>query len=249
MELNWSTFVIEIINFLVLVWILKRFLYQPVLDAVARRRAAIEKQLAEAQQHHVDAEELKRRYENRLSDWEQERLQAIEKLNNELENNRVLQLEKLKQELAKEAEKIQVMRARQEKQKTSEIEQRALSQSAEFASRLLSVAAGPELENRLFDLLLEGIACMPEEQINVLDKKTSDAPEFIRVTSAYSLTADKRDKLEADLISVTGLSLPVHYEVDTTLLAGLEIIIGDWSLQLNVRDELQGFIAFADNER
>ena len=42
-------FVLEIINFLVLVWILKRFLYKPVLDVIARRRAGIEKTLADAE--------------------------------------------------------------------------------------------------------------------------------------------------------------------------------------------------------
>ena len=40
MQIDWTTFALEIINFLVLVWILKRFLYRPVLDTLARRRAA-----------------------------------------------------------------------------------------------------------------------------------------------------------------------------------------------------------------
>ena len=54
MELNWSTFVLEILNFLVLVWILKRFLYKPVLAVIARRREGIEKSLAEARSLHED---------------------------------------------------------------------------------------------------------------------------------------------------------------------------------------------------
>jgi len=48
LELSWSTFLLEIINFLVLVWILKHFLYKPVLDVIARRRSGIEKTLADA---------------------------------------------------------------------------------------------------------------------------------------------------------------------------------------------------------
>jgi len=42
MELNWSTFLLEIINFLILVWILKHFFYKPILDVIAHRRADIE---------------------------------------------------------------------------------------------------------------------------------------------------------------------------------------------------------------
>ena len=39
MTLSWPTFILEIVNFLVLVWILKRFLYQPILQAIEERKA------------------------------------------------------------------------------------------------------------------------------------------------------------------------------------------------------------------
>ena len=48
MRIEWTTFAFEIINFLALVWILKRFLYRPVLDTLSRRRAGVERTLAEA---------------------------------------------------------------------------------------------------------------------------------------------------------------------------------------------------------
>jgi F-type H+-transporting ATPase subunit b len=241
LELNWSTFLLEILNFLVLVWILKRFLYRPVLDVIARRRAAIENKLAEAEQLHTDADALKDQYENRLSSWRQERQKAMDELHHEIEANRLQQLGDLKQELAQEEEKIRVAGARKEKQLLREIEQRALHQAAEFASRLLAEAAGPELENRLLDLLLDGLSTMPADQISALGSKWGELPERILVSSAYALADDKRHRLEDTLNRVTGLSIPVHYEQDAELLAGLNITIGAWVLQLNVRDELRGF--------
>ena len=39
MQFDWTTFVLEVLNFLVLLWILKRFLYQPVLDVLDARQA------------------------------------------------------------------------------------------------------------------------------------------------------------------------------------------------------------------
>ncbi len=248
MELNWSTFALEIFNFLVLVWVLKRFLYQPVLNVITRRRETIENQLAEARQLHADADALKERYEHRLADWEQERLKAMDKLRLELEENRLRQLENLKAELAQEEEKNQVARSRQDKQLIREIEQRALQQGAEFASRLLSEAAGPELENRLFDLLLDGLSLMPADQISDLSNKWGESPERILVTSAYPLADEKQHQLEESLCKATGLSAPVFYDRDARLLAGLNITIGAWVLQLNVRDELQGFMEFAHVE-
>jgi len=248
LELNWSTFLLEILNFLVLVWILKHFLYRPVLNLIARRRAAIEDQLSEAKQLHADADSLKQQYEHRLVDWEQERQKAMENLMRELEENRLHALDELKAELAREEEKLRVARSRQDKQAVRAIETRALQQGAEFASRLLAEAAGPELENRLFDLLLDDLSVLSADQISVLNNGWGDSPERILVTSAFPLTEDKRHRLEDILTRVTGLSAPVHYEQDVKLMAGLNITIGAWVLQLNVRDELQGFIELSHVE-
>jgi F-type H+-transporting ATPase subunit b len=84
-ELNWSTFILEIINFLVLVWILKRFLYKPVLAIIARRREGIEKAMADANDLNTQAHDLQQQYENRLSDWEGEKQKAREALGHEID--------------------------------------------------------------------------------------------------------------------------------------------------------------------
>jgi F-type H+-transporting ATPase subunit b len=244
LEINWSTFALEIVNFLVLVWILKRFLYRPILDVITRRRAAIDEQLAEAEQHHAEADALKDQYEHRLVDWELEREKATDNLRHELEQHRLEQLQIQKIELVQEEEKNRVSRLKQDQQATREIEQRALQQGAAFASRLLAEATGPELEGRLFKLLLEDLNAMSAEEISALGNEWSESPERIQVSSVYPLTDDQRQQLEQTLSRATGLSVPVFYEQDARLLAGLNITIGAWALQLNVRDELQGFTEF-----
>ncbi len=249
MELNWSTFLLEIFNFLVLIWILKRFLYRPVLDVISRRRTAIENQLAEAKQLHADSAALKEKYEHRLTDWEQERQKALDKLMHELEENRLQELDDLKLELAQEEEKNRVARLRQDKQAIRGIEQRALQQGAEFASRLLAEATGPKLENRLIDMLLDDLAALSADQVSDLIDHWGEPPDRILVTSAYPLADDKRHQLEDALSRATGLSAPFHYEQDAKLLAGLDITIGARALQLNVRDELHSFVEFAHVER
>ena len=73
MEFNLSTFVLEIINFLILIWILQRLFYKPVLAVIARRKQHIDKTLAEAQKLQEQAEQLRQRYENRQNQWEREK--------------------------------------------------------------------------------------------------------------------------------------------------------------------------------
>jgi len=45
MEINWFTVIAQIVNFLILVWLLKRFLYKPVLKAIAEREQKIASRL------------------------------------------------------------------------------------------------------------------------------------------------------------------------------------------------------------
>jgi F-type H+-transporting ATPase subunit b len=248
-ELSWSTFVLEIINFLVLVWILKHFLYRPVLDVIARRRAGIEQRLADARQLHDDAEALKADYENRVADSERERQQARAALARELDEERARQLQALQATLAQEREKAQVMESSRRAEAAREIEQRALQQSAQFAARLLAATAGPELEARLLDVLLEGLTSLPGERVAALRTQWGEPPDAIVVASAYPLADERRQQLETALTGIIGHAIPVRYERDEELVAGLQISIGAWLLHANVRDELRGFAEFAHAAR
>lgn len=245
MELNWSTFLLEIINFLVLVWILKHFLYKPVLDVIARRRAGIEARLAEAQLLQDEANTLKSEYQNRLGDWEHERQQARAVLTQELNEERAKKMKKLQTSLAQEREKNQIAESRQRTKTTHAAEYKALQQSAEFATRVLSMAAGPELEGRLLDLLLDTLSNLSDEQVAALNSQWGGKTEAITVISAYPLTENQRAGLKKAFVDLSGIAVLVQYKEDSDLLAGLNISIGAWVLQANIRDELKGFTEFA----
>ena len=249
MELNWSTFLLEIINFLVLVWILKRFLYQPVLNVIARRRKLIESQLEEAHQVQDEAESLKAQYEGRLADWDQERRQARDALAQELDKERSGQLSALRATLEQEKEKVRVAQQRQRALQQRAIEQHALQQGATFASRLLGEASGPELETRLLTLLLAGLSALSEAQSSSLRQQWGEPPGSIEVSSAFALGAEQRKQIEKALHRVSGLALPVCFTEDSELLAGFRIVIGAWVLAANVRDELTGFAEFSHAPR
>ena len=89
MEFDGTTFALEIINFLVLVWLLQHFLYKPVMTAIAQRQAGIEKILADAQATRSAADALKLQYENRTAEWEQEKADARRQLQQEMERSKL----------------------------------------------------------------------------------------------------------------------------------------------------------------
>lgn len=99
MELCWSTFLREILNLLVLVWLLKRFFYRPLQSVIARRQQDIDARLASAEQMQRQAQQLQRDYEGRLYDWRKERQKLSEDLEQELKHQRLQREQKLADEL------------------------------------------------------------------------------------------------------------------------------------------------------
>jgi F-type H+-transporting ATPase subunit b len=248
MELNWSTFVLEIVNFLVLVWILKRFLYKPVLEVIARRRAGIEQTLAEARQQQADAQQLKADYEGRLAQWDRERTQARQALDGELEQERTRARAALQAELELQREKARVSEARRSDDLRRRTEEAALAQGASFATRLLEQAAGADVEARLIELLLSELGELPDERLVTLRNHWAVAPQTIVVTTAFPLAEPQQRRLEQAIADATGLDVPVRFERDATLLAGANIVAGPWILRANLRDELRGFAELAHGD-
>jgi len=240
-ELNWSTFLLEILNFLVLLWILKRFLYKPVLDVIAQRRAAIEKTLADAQAHQIAAESLKSRYEGRLAEWEQEKEKVLEDLHREMLKERERLLDDLDAELNKEREKARVLNERRKDDDLRKYQETSLELGVRFVSRLLSRLAGPELDTRLFDLALEQLDDLPVDRLESIHLACQACSGQVGVASAYPLDNGRRELLRQKLDSLLGIPVACRFSEDASLMAGLRITLGPWILLANLQDELKGF--------
>lgn len=242
MELNWSTFFLEIVNFLVLVWILKRFLYQPVLDVIARRRAEIEKTLADAKTTREQAKAIEVQYQNRLSDWEQEKETAHAALREELSEERSRLVLELRRSLEKERERARVLEQRRLSDSMQRLEETALKQGTEFAAGLLLRVASPGLEASLLDLVLDDLSSLSRERLDALREAAVDPSHPISVASAFPLSEKQRTRLDSRFREVLGqTTLSWRFEEDPALMSGLRIGVGPWILRANLKDELDFF--------
>lgn len=242
MELNWSTFLLEIINFLVLVWILKRFLYRPVLSILEKRRKKIEQSLTEATNQHTQAIALEQQYKERLDTWEHEKLQLRETLLQELQNERAQKLEYLQTELDTERKKAKVIEQRHQVETLRQYQQTAHEQGARFATKLLSAVASEELESRLFDLLIKTFSEMSENKKQSLVNAYKTSADGISVTSTYALSEAQQEQLDKKISTLLKQAVNITYMQDVKLLAGFRITIGAWLLRINLQDELNGFV-------
>jgi F-type H+-transporting ATPase subunit b len=245
MELSWSTFALEIVNFIILVWILKRFLYKPVLDTIARRRAGIQKTLDDARAMQDGAEALSAKYENRLEAWECEQREARQALTRELDEQRERRLQELETELERVRREAALADAHRQETLTRELERSAIEESARFAARFLERLAGPEVNQRLVDLVIDELSEAPAEALGALSDVGAPSSAPIRVTSAYPLADRQCQRLQHALSAALRRELQLEFEQDEKLVAGLRITVGGWTLGLNIQDELRGLVDLA----
>lgn len=249
MELDWSTFVLEIVNFLILAWILKRFLYKPVLDAIGRRKAAVMKTLTDAEARHAAAQALEEQYRNRLSDWEQEKAKLHSTMLEDVEAERARRMGELQSALEQAQEKDRAIEESRRKEWQGKAEEEAIAQGAEFVARLVARAAGPQLEKKLIELALEDLARIPEEQLAALQTACKEAQFKARVTSTFSLDVQQRSAITQALREATCKEINSEFVQDERLLAGLRVSIGPWILRANLQDELEFFAEAARDAR
>jgi F-type H+-transporting ATPase subunit b len=245
MELNLTTFILEIVNFLILIWLLQRFFYKPVLAVITKRKADIDQALAEAARVHEEAAALQEQCNENLSRWEHEKRSAQERLQRDIEAQRTKMMDGLNKSLENERNKNRIIEERRKADEQLKTESLALSNAATFASMLLKRAAGPELERRLLELLLERMEKLPAVAVDNLRSNHDQDPVAISVFSAYPLADEQRAELQQRLGALLGKSLSYEYHHDPELIAGLRINIGAWVLGVNLQDELQGFTQFA----
>ena len=241
MEFDWTTFTLEIINFLILVWILKRFLYRPILGVIAQRRAGVEKMMADAKRIGAEAGELKQRCERELAQWEKDKETAQARLREELAAERRRLMAALETEIAEERERRRVLDERRERDFRRAVEEQGIAQGAAFSARLLGRVATPELEARLYALLLEDLRGLRAEDRRAMAEAAAASGLQLEVQSAFALDEDRRAELARALAEATGKTLPVEYRENPELLAGFHVSIGPWILHANLRDELKFF--------
>lgn len=247
MQIDWTTFALEVVNFLALVWILKRFLYRPVLDILARRRADVERSLTDAREGEARAAALRQQFEQRLAEWDKEKAAHRSEFEAELAVERERQMQVLQRALADERARHAARDAHRLAEREHELETLAVAQAGKFAATLLGRLADPALESRLLDVLIEDLKHLPTEQVTGLIAATNESGTQAIVVSAYRLGNAQRSRLTEALSSSLGPAITLVFAEDASLIAGLRVSIGPWQLKANLADELAYFAASANH--
>ncbi|HGC5940614.1 TPA: F0F1 ATP synthase subunit delta [Legionella pneumophila] len=239
MDLSWSTFLLELINFLVLIWILKHFLYVPIQKTILNRKKRVQEQLENAELLHKEAKQLQITYEHRLTDWQHEKEHLQKEFQQVMDQWKVEEMIHFKNDLKNEKERI----VSQERQQLSTIIEKnskeAFMLAGKFAEKLLKQLADQHLEEKIIELFIKNINALPVEKVHMVADASLE--NTVRIQSAYPINEPQQRHLLHAIEKLVKMKCQVEFVENQELLAGLTVQMDSVFLQANLRDELKFF--------
>ena len=152
MLIDWFTVGAQALNFLILAWLLKRFLYRPVLDAIDAREKRIAAELADADARKAEALKERNAFQQKNEEFDRQHADMMRKVSDEakVERKRLADetRDAMETERARQKEALQ-NDARKLQQSISHMAQREVFS---IARKTLSDLAGETLEDRIVEV-------------------------------------------------------------------------------------------------
>ena len=241
MSIDPFTFVLEIVNFLVLLWLLHRFLYRPIQRAIAERREALNQEILTAHQREEEALALKAQYEQSLADWEQEKARQEDALHQALGEEKASALTKIRAAAEAERLRLQTLSEQELASQRHQAQVLAAQTALHLGKRMLERLAGDELDQALLKMFLEDLEQLPESDRSQLQAAFLRKKGPISVTTARGLGPETQQRITASLSGLLGSDVQYTFGQEPALLGGFRIVIGDQVVHANLSDELAFF--------
>ena len=213
MHFDWSTLILQTVNVLVLLWLLRRFLFRPVLAIIAERKAVAESLLADAAAEKARAQALVEETAQHQSALEADSDRIVAAARTAAETERADILKQAENEAAKMREAVRTELRQQREQMRRDLEAEACHLAVTIASRLLARLPAQALNAALLETLG---ALRPDEW------RSLAAPgEMLEVVTAFPLDAGTQATCEDMVRQRAGCT--ARFETDPALLAGVEL--------------------------
>lgn len=234
MLIDWFTVGAQTLNFLVLVWLMKRYLYQPVLQAIDVREKRIASQIAEADRREAAATQEKEEFQRKNVEFEKQRADMLGKAANDAK----VEQQRLIEEARKEADRLSMRRdelLRSEAQNLHEsIVRRTQEEVFAIARKTLTDLAGESLEARMTEVFASRLQAMDDAARSRLSEALKNSAEPALIRSAFGLQPQQREVLQQALNSACLSGVRLQFETAPGLVSGIELRAGGqkiaWSI-------------------
>jgi len=238
MLIDWFTIGAQALNFLILVWLMKRFLYKPILNAIDLREKRIAAELADADTKKAEAQKERDEFQHKNEEFDQQRAALLAKATDEAKAERHRLLDearkaadalgaKRQETLKNEANSLNLAISRRTQQEVFAITRKAL---ADLAATTLEERLGEVFNRRLRTMNGQAKAGLAEAI------KTASEPALVR--SAFDLPMEQRAAIQNALNETFAADIHVKFETAPDLVSGIELTTNGQKVAWSIADYL-----------
>jgi len=247
MLIDWFTALAQIVNFLILVWLLKRYLYKPILGAIDEREKRIASQLEKAAALSAEAKKERETFEGKNAEFEKQREAQSDKVAQDVK----VEKQRLLEGARKEYESLRLKQSESLKNEQAtlnrEITRRTQSEVFAITRKTLTDLASENLEERIVKVFAGRLRDLNDEERKRL---TTSAPALVR--STFELPQAQRTEIESALKATLNSEMNIHYETAPDLVSGIELTAAGNKVAWSISDYLTAMeqsISEAANEK
>jgi len=238
MLIDWFTVGAQALNFIILVWLLKRYLYKPILDAVDAREKRIAAELADADAKRTEASNERKEFQHKNEELDQQRAALLSKATAEAKAER----ERLLDEARKAADALSARRQEALRTDANTLNQalRRRTQQEVFAiaRKALADLAAASLEERMCEVFIQRLRSMDGKTKADLGQALVTASEPTLVRSAFDLPEAQRAAIQTAFDETFSAGIHIRFETAPDLVSGIELTAGGQKIAWSIADYL-----------
>jgi F-type H+-transporting ATPase subunit b len=236
--IDWFTVGAQALNFVILVWLMKRFLYKPILHAIDAREKRIAAELADAAAKKADAKKERDEFQQKNEQFDQQRAALLSKATDEANAERL----RLLDEARKAADALSATRREVLKSDahhlTQAIARRAQQEVFAIARKALADLATTGLEERMGEVFTRRLREMDGQAKKGLATALTSASAPAIVRSAFDMPAEQRSTIQNALNEAFSADIHVRFETAPDLVSGIELTTNGHKVAWSIADYL-----------
>ena len=238
MLIDWFTIGAQVVNFLILVWLLKRFLYRPILHAIDSREKRIAAELADAAAKQTEAQKERNEFQHKNEEFDRQRAALLNKATDEAKVERQRLLDEARQAADALSAKRQETLRNDAHNLNQAISRRTQQEVFAIARKALTDLATTSLEERLSEVFIRRLREMDGKAKAGLAAALQTASNPALVRSAFDLPMEQRATIQKALNETFSGEIHVRFETSPDLVSGIELITNGHKVAWSIADYL-----------
>jgi F-type H+-transporting ATPase subunit b len=239
MQIDWWTLGLQALNFLILVWLLWRFLYKPVRSVIDKRKELAEQAFIEAGEKKQEAEAARQHFEQELARQANERQKLLNVTHKQLESERSGIMEDARQEADKLIKAARETIAKERQAALDQLRNEVAELATDLAATLMQ-ESGPELSSESALVQLEAqLKSLPANELDRLkDDLRVDNANLVIVTAA-PLDSEDQSRWRRRMADCLGHNDNTDFATDPGIVGGAELHLPHTVLRFTWADQLR----------